>query len=165
MEARGTSGLGAELAGSLEFAGRIPRIRWVSRRARIWLITLLLCAAAADSVLAAGSRPFTWRADLTTALGLAGVVLVGLTSIRLQRHQPITASDPAGAPPSWPALLAWGLLAAAVTTFELVNYFESPRKTHPTISSLLDALAGHDVLRGLLFAAWLGAGWWLWRSP
>lgn len=162
MEARGTSGLGAELAESLEFAGRIPRIRWVSWRAPIWMITLLLCAAAADSVLAAGSRPFTWRADLTTGLGLAGVVLVGLTSIRLQRHQPIAPSDPVGTPPSRPAMLAWGALVAAVTAFELINYFANPRATHPTISSLLD---GHAVLRGLLFAVWLGAGWWLWRYP
>jgi hypothetical protein len=53
-------------------------------------------------------------------------------------------------------------LVAAVTTFELVNLFASPRHQHPTVSSLLAALTGHEVLRGLLFAAWLGAGWWLW---
>jgi hypothetical protein len=126
-------------------------------------ITLVLCAAAADSVLAATSRPFTWRADLTTGVGIAGVVLFGLAGVRLTRRQEVAPADPASTPSSH-AQLAWGLLAGAVVGFELVNFFTRPRSTHPTISSLLDLLAGHEVLRGLLFAAWLGAGWWLLRK-
>jgi len=41
----------------------------------------------------------------------------------------------------------------------------SPRDAHPTLSSLLNVLTGHEVLRGLLFTAWLAAGWWMWGRP
>jgi hypothetical protein len=133
-------------------------------RAPIWAITLVLFAAA-DSVLAAGSRPFTLSADLETGFGLAGVVIIGLTTLRLRPTPKDTFADVAGTPPGRRSLVAWGTLASALVIFELVNYFAGPRSTHPTVSSLLDVLAGHEVLRGLLFATWLGAGWWLWRGP
>lgn len=114
-------------------------------------------------MLAATSRAFTWRADITTGVGLAGVVLFGLATLRLERRQDGAVAAPARTPPSRGATLTWATLASAVVIFELVNYFATPRSSHPTISSLLDLLAGHEVLRGLLFVTWLGAGWWLWR--
>jgi len=117
--------------------------------------------AAADSVVAATARPFTWRADVATAVGIAGITLVGLVPLWRQRRR---LGPPATASPQVPraAAVAWTTLAAAVVAFELVNFFASPRSRHPTISSLLDVLTGHEVSRGLLFAAWLAAGWWLW---
>jgi hypothetical protein len=138
-------------------------------RPPIWAITLALCAAAADSGLAATARPFTWRADFTTGIGLAVVVLIGLANIRglvivrlRNRQEEAAAGGPLTTPPCRRPALAWGTLATAVVIFELINFFVPPRSGHPTISSLLDVLTGHEVLRGALFAAWLGTGWWLW---
>lgn len=137
-------------------------------RPPIWTITLALCAAAADSGLAATSRPFTWRAEVTTGIGIAALMLIGLASIRglvsvrLPSRQEDAAARPLRTPPGRRAALAWGTLASAVVIFELINFFVPPRSSHPTISSLLDVLTGHEVLRGALFATWLGAGWWLW---
>jgi len=136
----------------------------VACRPSIWAITLAAGGATADSVLAALSRPFTLRADLATGVGLATVVLIGLVNFRLHDRQEVVVTHVPATRPGRPVTLAWGALASAVVIFELVSYFATPRETHPTISSLLDVLAGHEVLRGLLFATWLGAGWWLWRT-
>jgi hypothetical protein len=142
----------------------ISRILRVSWRPPTWFLTLAVCAGAADSVLSAFSRPFRWSADLTTGVALAGVVLIGVASMRLERSRGVPIDVPAPTAPGRSGMLAWGVLASASLIFELGNFFAKPRSSHPTMSSLLDALTGHEVLRGLLFAAWLCAGWWLLRT-
>ncbi|MGD0084376.1 MAG: hypothetical protein ABSD78_14445 [Acidimicrobiales bacterium] len=151
--------------------------RWTnrSRRTRWAAVAAVLCAAAADAAVASTSRPFTWPADITTALGLVGVVLAGLTRLWVARQA--TAPVPPPVPPGdVPAsggaggllhpdrrtIVLWITVTLAVVAFELFNYASSPRSTHPTLSSILNVLTGHEVLRGLLFATWLGAGWWIW---
>jgi hypothetical protein len=136
-------------------------VQWRAPRS---LTTLALCAAAGDSALAAISRPFTWRADVATGAGLAGMLVIGLLTVRVTRRQAVSEPESAESPPTGRAKLSWAVLASVVGLFELVNYLGHPRSKHPTISSLLDALTGHEVLRGLLFGIWLAGGWWLWRT-
>jgi len=119
-------------------------------------------AAAADSIVASTARPFTWRADLTTAAGIVGIALVGLVPLWWARRRHLGRPEAAGHEVPRSGVLAWAAVATAMAAFEMVNFLLRPRSQHPTISSLLGVLTGHEVLRGLLFAAWLGAGWWLW---
>jgi hypothetical protein len=136
----------------------------MSLRIPSWPAVAVIGAAAADSVVAATAQPFTWRADITTALGLVGTIACGLVVLLRQRRR-AAESPPAGAialPTAGGA--AWAAWAAAIVAFELLNFYTAPRSRHPTISSLLSILTGHEVLRAVLFAAWLGAGYWLWGS-
>jgi hypothetical protein len=145
---------------------RIGMLANRSRRVRVALTAAGLVAVGADAGVAAASRPFTLAANLTTALGLAGIVAAGLVRLSLPREVPAPAS--LQAPPTdagaldRSSIVAWIALALAVATFELVNFVSNPRSAHPTLSSLLNAITGHEVLRGLLFVLWLGAGWWIW---
>lgn len=127
---------------------------------------MLLCAGLiagglADAALAAMSPPFTWQADLASALGIAGVVALG--SVRLLRKHRRRLPPPPPAPRlSRASAIGWIGIGLAALSFEVLNYFLSPRPEHPTASSMVAALTSHDVLRGLLFVAWLGAGYWIW---
>jgi uncharacterized membrane protein len=130
-----------------------------------WALGLAIAAGLVDCLLAAPARPFTLRADVTTGVGIGGVLLLGLLGALRRRpapEEPPPAGDAAVRRVSRPALLAWATLAAAVASFELGNFVASPRSQHPTISSLLAVAEGHEVWRALLFGAWLGVGWWLW---
>ncbi len=128
------------------------------------LCTGLVLAALADSALAGASPPFTWQADLATALGIVAVLTGGLAllvSLR-RRHDPAVR---AGAVPklSRAAAASWIGIGVVAVSFELLNVFLSPRAQHPTLSSMVAAVTSHDVLRGLAFIAWLAAGWWIIR--
>jgi hypothetical protein len=134
----------------------------VHRRRLSWALGLALAAALADCVVDAPARPFTLRADVTTAIGIAGVLLLGAFGRRRAREASPPAGEPVAPAVGRPAKLAWATLAVAVASLELGNFVASPRSQHPTISSLLAVAEGHEVWRALLFAAWLAVGWWLW---
>lgn len=127
-----------------------------------WSAVVITGAGAVDSIVASTAPPFTWRANVTTAVGIVGITLVGLAPAWRRRHAVTTGADAQSHDLPRSGAVAWTALAAAGVAFELANFFSNPRSQHPTISSLLDVLTGHEVLRGLLFAAWLWAGWWLW---
>lgn len=133
--------------------------RW--GRAAPPLVAGLLAAALADSALTAVSPPFSWQADLATAVGLAVVLTGGL--VRLRGRSERAGGDPA--PSTRAALAWWASIGGAAVSFELLNYFLSPRRQHPTLSSLVADLTSHEALRGLLFLLWLAAGWWIWWQP
>ncbi|MCL4313375.1 MAG: hypothetical protein M1131_04465 [Actinobacteria bacterium] len=62
-------------------------------------------------------------------------------------------------------LASWLVVALTVTAFELMELFQLPRKTHPTISSLIVPLLAHShLLHSLAFFAWLIAAWWIVRD-
>ncbi len=132
------------------------RLRLVS-----WPTLLVAGAGAAGSGVISTARPFTWTADVTTAVAIAGVLLGGTFFASRTRRAP--DATPAAHPIARPGGVAWLLLLVAITTFELLNLFEAPRRQHPTLSSLLVLFTGHGVTRALVFAAWLVAGWWLCR--
>jgi hypothetical protein len=140
------------------------------KRPRItWEFFLVTAVAVACSVVAGTAEPFTWRADLVTAAGIVLVLAAALAARLLGKRRRLVGAAPPvvdRADRKVAALprrtgLAWGGLAVVVVAFELANFALLPRHEHPTISSLLDVLTSHEVLRGLVFAAWIGAGLWL----
>lgn len=142
------------------------------RRVLTWALALAVAAGLADTLVAATARPFSMRADVTTGVGIGGVLLLGALRRRWAAREalprdalPRQASAPedaGGGRSRRPAMLAWATLAVAVASLELGNFVASPRSQHPTISSLLAVAEAHEVWRAILFAAWLGVGWWLW---
>jgi len=128
----------------------------------LWLVVLV--GLAADTVVAARSHPFTWAANVTTAVALA--VLLGV--VALQRLAPSSLPDvvrrrrpvPDEVVAAWGARwVVWPALLAAVVGWELFCFVSTPRAAHPTLSSVLDSVTSGAPGRGLAFAAWLVVGW------
>ncbi len=125
-----------------------------------------IVAAVTLSAIAGETTPFTWPADLVTAVALvAGVIGVGLR-IRSDRRlaaEPAAPGPVPSAPPAhrrWP----WLVVVVAVVAWELVTYFAGAsgaagREAYPTLSSLFDAATDGPALRALAFLLWLGLGW------
>lgn len=120
-------------------------------------------------VLAAGigwagarTRPFTVGANLLV-FGLASVVaLLAL----VQWRRPGRLPDPlcrhpvaAGSGVAWP----WWGLAGLVVAVELAELVQLPRRSHPTISSLVSPALLHADVRGVAIAAWVLFGLWMVR--
>jgi len=141
-----------------------------SSRAVAWVAAL--CALVASS-LAAFTRPFTWQADVVTAVALAALVAV----VVVQLVGPVPAAFARRGPASAPVRRAghrfgahrygpgrwapWLVVLALVAGWELYCYFASPRVAHPTLSSLLDMATASDLGRGVAFAVWLALGAYL----
>ena len=49
----------------------------------------------------------------------------------------------------------WIALAVAATTLQLASYLQQPRRDHPTLSSLTNALLDSHPARAAAFACWL----------
>jgi hypothetical protein len=110
---------------------------------------------AAYSLGAAATRPFTWQADLLTAVPVALLALAAL--VRWPWH-PRPRAVPAGTHPYLP----WLALAAAVVAWELATYLApGPRAFHPTLSSMADAVDHRYLLKALVFFAWLCLDAWV----
>lgn len=103
---------------------------------------------------AADLRPFTLPIDV--AVALPSLVVAALTWRRPDSRSFVAGDTKVargrGAAP-WAVL--FGLLAA----FEVVAYFSSPRRDHPTLSSMADALMNTHPGRAAVFALWLLLGW------
>jgi hypothetical protein len=113
--------------------------------------------AAAYALGAAATTPFTWPADLMTALPIG--LLAVLAVVRWPRR-PHPRPVPAGTHPYLP----WLALTAVVVAWELASYLaHGPRSSHPTLSSITDALDDHYLLKALLFFGWLCLGAWVLR--
>jgi hypothetical protein len=114
-----------------------------------------LSVAAAYSLGAAATTPFTWQADLLTAVPIALLALAAL--VRWPRH-PRPRPAPAGTHPYLP----WLALAAVVSAWELATYLaHGQRAAHPTLSSMADAVDHHYLLKALMFFAWLCLDAWV----
>ncbi len=117
------------------------------------------------ALLASFTRPFTWGADVVTAVPLALAVVVTARSTtavgrRSKEVRPAVEKKQV-APRPGRAGLVWVVPVLAVTAWELYCYANLPRVAHPTLSSLLDML---DATRGgkiVAFASWLVLGWFL----
>ncbi len=96
--------------------------------------------------LASFTRPFTWGADVVTAvpLALAVVVTVRFTLAagrRSQETRPAVGAEIRSAPmPEHDAGIVWAAPILAATGWELYCFANLPRAAHPTLSSLLDML-------------------------
>ncbi len=117
--------------------------------------TGLAALAAAYSLGAAATTPFTWQADLLTAVPIALLALAAL--VRWPRH-PRPRPVPAGTRPYLP----WLALVAAVVAWELAAYLaHGQRAAHPTLSSMADAVDRQYLLKALMFFAWLSLNAWV----
>jgi len=141
-------------------SARIENPSWSKRP----LIGAALLAACGLAVIASFTHPFTLAANVITAIPLA--VMLAAEATRLVRsHGSLATGTVRVAPANWArSFVPWIALSCAVIAFELFNYFELPRRAHPTLSSLSDELTHSHAGRAVLFLAWLALGAVLLRS-
>jgi hypothetical protein len=117
------------------------------------------------ALLASFTRPFTWGADVATAvpLVLAVVVTARTTSgagRRSKERRPAVGENQVVLQRAR-AGIVWVVPVLAVTGWELYCYGNLPRATHPTLSSLIDMLDATRTGKIVAFASWLVLGWFL----
>ena len=121
---------------------------------------LVAILVAGYSWLATGLRAFTIPIDV--AVGIP-VVIVLDSSWRRSRL--------GGVPPALQhrpprrGVAGWAALTAALTAWELAAYKSSPRRAHPTLSSISDNITSGHPARALVFALWLLLGWGFFLRP
>ena len=59
--------------------------------------------------------------------------------------------------PPRPAPARWAALAAVAAVWQLAAYLQTPRRVHPTLSSLANAALDSHAARAAAFVAWLAA--------
>jgi hypothetical protein len=98
------------------------------------------------------------------------IVAVGVVAIGAVWHQPGGLSDrpPEPAPFGWGAL-AWVALALTWCGWELVSFVHEVNVDdvsigHPTLSDIVEPVLDHSVVRWIVLAAWLAAGYGLVRT-
>jgi hypothetical protein len=132
---------------------------------RVLPLAVVAAAVGGYCWVTAGTTPFSWQADLLTALALAGLVVV----VALQAsHRDATVPHVydrvvASGPPALAALVPWFVVLGALVAFELWNFVAGPRSTYLTVSSIYDDLARSQGTRALCVLAWLALGWHLVR--
>jgi len=107
---------------------------------------------------AAATTPFTWAADVLTAIPIVAVTVLAV--LRWPAHPDRSAGlvTEGGPRPRHP-LLGWVILLAVVIGWELVEYLRrGSRSAHPTLSSMADAFDAHFLLKAAAFGAWLWLG-------
>jgi len=119
-------------------------------------------------VVAAGLACGWWVTSLTpfSAGATVAVLAFGVVELALAeavRHRRRLTGPGRGADLPITAYLVWVVALAVLAAWELFSLFNHPRSAHPTISSLVDPLLAHHVIRWLAFAAWAWLGWELAR--
>jgi hypothetical protein len=104
---------------------------------------------------AATTTPFTWAANVVTAVPI--VVLAVLAFVRWPaRPDPLVLPAPQRVRHPY---RPWVVLVVVVVAWELVQYVaRGSRSAHPTLSSMADALDRHYLGTAVLFLLWLGLG-------
>jgi hypothetical protein len=109
-------------------------------------------------LVAAATRPFTWQADLATAIPVAALAA---GAVVCWPAHPTTAAVPDQAH----AYRPWLIAVAAVVTWELVSeLLPGTRGDHPTLSSMVDAVDRDYGVKFLVFFGWLTLAWAVVRS-
>jgi hypothetical protein len=107
---------------------------------------------------AAATTPFTWAANVMTALPI--VVVAILAVVRWPAH-PDRSGGLLGEdrPRARHPYLGWLVLLAVVVGWEFAEYlWRGSRSAHPTLSSMTDAFDAHYLLEAVAFLAWLWLG-------
>ena len=138
-----------------------PRQPWAPERRGI---VVLGVSGLLYAVLASWTRPFTWGADVVTAVPLVIGVAVMARVIWIGRGA--TANAGAGSAidtgaSGVPGFVAWMVPLLAVVGWELYCLASLPRAAHPTLSALLDILDSTRVGKTVTFFSWLVGGWFL----
>jgi phosphatidylserine synthase len=114
-----------------------------------WRVATVVVAGLAYSWIASGLRPFTHPEAVVVGIPL---VVAGVAVLRMH-----PAEDDASRRGTW----VWAALFVALVAWELVSYRLSPRVDHPTLSTTADWAMSTHPGRFVMFAAWLGVGYWL----
>jgi hypothetical protein len=119
------------------------------------LVDVLVAAVvAAYCWFATDLRPFTVPID--AAVAIPSLIVAALTWRRPGSGTSITAPRKAL---RWRDAAPWAVLFGLLTAFEMSAYFSSPRREHPTLSSIADSLMNTHPGRAAVFALWLVLGW------
>jgi hypothetical protein len=114
------------------------------------------------AVLASSTRPFTWAANIVTAVPIVAAGLVTVWTSRGVAALPTTGESAHALRRSWDRRwVTWVVLAAVITGWELYCLASLPRSQHPTLSSLIDILDSTRVGKSVAFVSWLALGWFL----
>jgi hypothetical protein len=117
------------------------------------MATIASIGALLYSWVAAGRRPFT----------TAQAVMVVIPALALLLGALLQPSRPAPRVDARASLAVWVALAAVALAWQLLAYFDSPRRDHPTLSSLADDVMRDRPGRALMFLVWLALGWCILR--
>jgi hypothetical protein len=128
-------------------------------RALIWIA---VGAAALYAWFAALTTPFTFRANVMTAIPLICALVAAVWFGHIVRsRRPGERSVPRARGRSlWP----WWVSLGVVGAWELFCYLKLPRFEHPTFSSLYDSASRSQPLKAALFLGWLVLGWAIVRA-
>lgn len=120
----------------------------------------MLVGGCAYSLVVASTTPFTLPADIMTA-----VAIIAMTVMIIARW-PLRARLELGVPASPPAAqtshryLPWIASLVVCVAWELFNFLaHGSRASHPTVSSIADAVDRIYLLKSLMFLGWLSLGW------
>jgi hypothetical protein len=104
----------------------------------------------------AATTPFSWPANILTAIPIVAVVVVAI--IRWPAR-PTRVTIPEEERPRHP-YLGWVVLVGLIVAWELVMYLvRGSRSAHPTLSSMADAFdRSNDGLKAIACFAWLWLG-------
>jgi hypothetical protein len=134
----------------------VPRATWVA-----------VIVGALLAVLVSVTRSFTVPATVLIAISV--LLLVAAVAMQLLGDPPAFIArrgppvhDASAVAPSRAGWAVWPTALGVAVAWQLWNYLSSPRSDHPTLSHLLDGLtASAGVGRGVTYAVWLAAGWYL----
>jgi hypothetical protein len=122
------------------------------------LVVVLSVATAGYALGAAATTPFTWAANVMTAIPIAVVGVLAVLRWPAHPDGPAGFVDDARPRPKRP-YLGWVVLLAVVVGWELVEYLRrGSRNAHPTLSSMADAFDAHYFLKAVAFLAWVWLG-------
>lgn len=120
------------------------------------LFFVVLAVFAGYALGAAATSPFTWPANVVTAIPIA---VVAVLAVVLWPARPDRSADLVDGGAARRAYLGWVVLLAVVVAWELVEYLgRGSRSMHPTLSSMVDALDAHFWGKAVVFLAWLSLG-------
>ncbi len=123
-------------------------------------------ASVAYSWIAAGTKPFTWGADLLCAIAFAPMAAAAFVRFRRMREARRHDGEFRGLQEPYQALEPWLLVVGLLILWELVTYFAGfggHREEFPTLSVLYNSAASLRPTKAILFLLWLCLGWGLFR--
>jgi hypothetical protein len=162
MRTKVSGSRGLQPAGDDRGKALAPRGRGSKRSVHRGVIWIAVGAAALYSWFAALTTPFTFRANVLTAIPLITALLAAVLFghiVRSRRTGERSAPRPLGRS-LWP----WWVSLGVVGAWELCCYLKLPRFEHPTFSSLYDSASRSQPLKAALFFGWLVLGWAIVRA-
>lgn len=131
-------------------------VQWSRRRG--FAVLAGLAGSAGYALAVAATTPFTWAADVMTAIPIAAAAVLAVVLWPAHPDRPAGLVED-GRPRLGHPFLAWLILLGVVVGWELGEYlWRASRSAHPTLSSMADAFDGHAVGKAVGCMAWLWLG-------